>query len=233
MQSVRLTRLVCGVAVCLTLQATLAFAQTRNTQSTTGRTTTGTTNQTPTSTTGANSGQQQQMSLSGPQISELGSLSEQMSTGFIGRNTDGTFVGANQSTQNNLAATQTQNRNQNVTRVNQNQFQQPNNQQTQQPSRFSSIVYRPPHRVAFTAPARRSGAIETRLTTLAQKFAKRGKPEFAGIQIAVADDNTVTLTGIVPDAEARQMAQLMTQMEPGVYKVVNQLEVAAASAETP
>ncbi len=226
MQSLGLNRMACGLAVCLMFQATVAFAQTRNTQQTTG-----TTNRT---TTGANSGQQQQMSLEGPQIStELGSLSEQMSTGFIGRNTDGTFVGANQSTQNNLAATQTQNRNQNATRVNQNQFQQPNNQQTQQPSRFSSIVYRPPHKVAFTAPTRPSVQINTRLSALTQKFVQRGRPEFAGIQFQIADDNTVTLLGTVPSADARQMVQLMTQMEPGVYKVVNQLEVAAASAETP
>lgn len=233
MQPVRMNRLLGVFAVYLVLQSSVALAQTRNTQSNTGRTTTGSTNRT-TSTAGSTTGQQQQMSLAGPQISELGTLSDQMSTGFIGRNTDGSFVGANQSTQNNQTTTQAQNRNQNATRVNQNQFQQPNNQQMQQPSRYSSIVYRAPHRVAFTAPARPASVIETRLTTLADKFAKRGKAEFSGIQISVAEDNTVTLTGTVPDAEARQKAQLMTQMEPGVYKVVNQLEVASAnSADAP
>jgi hypothetical protein len=209
------------------LSALLAFplvaaAQTNNNQNNTN------TQQNQTGT------QAQTGSVDQPQLNALGTLSDQMGTGFIGRSEDSTFVGANQNTANaTQVSVATQNRQGQGTRVNEGQFQQPGNQQMgAQGSGYSSIRYRPPHKLAFAPPVRAATEIDARLVKLSQRIAAR-RPSLAGIQFDITGANTVRLSGSVGSADDRQIAQLIAQMEPGVRTVDNRLEVLPATDTVP
>lgn len=106
-----------------------------------------------------------------------------------------------------------------------NQFNFGNQQQqgTIQPS--LSLGFKPPMR----APEQVTESVGARMQNVATRPVSRGlaRPELKGVAAASSGEGVLTLSGKVPTPEARRLAENLARFEPGVRKVVNQLEVEA------
>ena len=109
-------------------------------------------------------------------------------------------------------------------------------QQSQQSrSAQRAISLRPQQRLGFTYNRPTPDAITANLTTRLTRIAEAppaadvAPPTPQQIQMQIDDGGVLTLRGTVESASARKMAEVMARLEPGVRKVVNELEVQAAN----
>lgn len=158
-----------------------------------------------------------------PQLSEFGSAGNQIGQGsFVGRsNNSGRFVGQAQAGQQQSMSRsnfggqggrggQNGNNNQNFGQGNQTQ---------------NTRKIRPQMKLGFTNPPMATTAVSNTLAVrLTAAQASLGSVE--NVNLKLDDAGVVTLTGRVESPEAKSLAAAILRLEPGVRKVVNDLEVA-------
>ncbi len=176
-------------------------------QSNTGTNTTGMTNNNAMGTNQGAFGNNQQ-SMFGNQQNQFGNALQNQ----IGRNATRNALGGGRSAFGQFG--------------NFNQFNFGNQQQQQgtiQPS--LSLGFKPPMR----APEQVTESVGTRMQNVATRPVSRGlsRPELKGVAASTTVEGVLTLSGKVPTPEARRLAENMARFEPGVRKIVNELEVEA------
>lgn len=186
-----------------------------------------------------------------------GSLGSQFGTGMTTSPTGGggrsTLLGANNTQNGFLGATQQgagsqgQNRNQqgmNGQRNGNNRNQAGNrganrgNNQQQQQQQFTNQgqganakkSIRPQLRVAFDSPRPKTDVTTKNLTVRLDNFAKRSA--LSGVDVVV-DGGKVTLRGQVDTEESRRLAGMLVALEPGVRSVQNDLTVSSPPPPEP
>jgi|GEM_PF-1961348 len=176
--------------------------------------------QTDTGSTGGEAGST--ISLARPELTtDINEITEQMGTGFVGTNEqEDLFFGASQAGEN---ANNRSNRNFNT----RSQSQNVNQGQTQPMYRTfgsNNVPYRSPHKIAFTVPESDGRVLDLKLTQRVRKLSIRS-PQFQNIVYDLSDSRTVILKGFVPSEDDKQLAQVYMKMEPGVDRVINELQV--------
>lgn len=153
-------------------------------------------------------------------------------TGFLGANTNGSFIGRNtQGQTGNLQNFGNQNRGGNNRGGGQNQNQNllnllgggmggMGNQGGQTSTR---PVIRPRQKVAFDfpqpSPDKIQTTVQTQLTGISRRF-----PQFQNVQLTPGEAGEVVLTGSVPSARDARLAANLARLEPGVRSIRNELE---------
>jgi len=168
------------------------------------------------------SGQGEDLSLDRPElITDINELAEQQQSGFVGTNEqEDLFFGASQTGEN---ASNSGNRNFNT----RSQSQNINQGQTQPMYRTfgtNNVPYRSPHKIAFSIPASQGRVVDLKLGQHVRKLSARS-PQFRNIVYEMPTARTVVLKGFVPGKGDKQLAELYIKMEPGVDRVINQLQV--------
>lgn len=77
------------------------------------------------------------------------------------------------------------------------------------------------------APEEVAEQVELRMQAVANRPSRLGivRPELKSVSTVTSNDGIVTLSGKVPTASARRLAENMVRLEPGVRKIVNELQV--------
>ena len=94
-----------------------------------------------------------------------------------------------------------------------------------------SGTIQPSLQLGFAPPTRApevvAERVESRMQTIANRPSRLGiaKPELKNVDTAMSNDGVITLSGKVPTASARRLAENMVRLEPGVRKIVNELQV--------
>ena len=140
-------------------------------------------------------------------------------------------TGATGQTTQGRTTNRTTRSNQQFNRGGNNAFQQQFNRQFGGRSTTTRTV-RPSLRLGFVPPPRPQADLKTTAATRFTSVSNRAgriadtNPAFQGVEVAVADNGVVTLTGSVPSEAAGRLAANMLRMEPGVRTVKNELTVA-------
>jgi osmotically-inducible protein OsmY len=173
------------------------------------------------------------LNLEGPVVSEdAAEAIERQASGFVGADQAGADfagvlgAGQNANTQSNRQFT-TRTPGQNI------------NQGTQRQPLYrtfgpNNIPYRSPHKIAFQVNRPRERSVDLSLRRNVRILSSR-RPQFRNVQFEVSGEKTVTLRGFVANERDLKMAMLYVKMEPGVDRVINELEVsyARSAPQTP
>jgi hypothetical protein len=199
---------------------------------------------------GATAGAQQGgLESGGPALMEMGSLGSQIGQdGFVGgRGNAESFIGAQQQTgggqqSGNFGARGGQSANFGALQggrgggASYGEGGDYGGQQSQQSRNAQrAISLRPQQRLGFTYNRPTADAIAANLTTRLTRIAAAPAtadvvpPTLQQIQMQIDDGGVLTLRGTVESASARKLAEVMARLEPGVRKVVNELEVQPAN----
>jgi hypothetical protein len=192
--------------------------------------------------------QQGGLESGGPALAETGSLGAQIGqSGFVGgRGNAESFIGGNQQTggqqTGSLGARGGQSANFGSLQggrgggASYGEGGDYGGQQSQQSRNAQrAISLRPQQRLGFTYNRLTPDAIETSLTARFTRIAEATPPVDAApptpqqIRMDVDDQGVLTLRGTVESASARKLAEVMARLEPGVRKVVNELDVQPAN----
>jgi hypothetical protein len=162
-----------------------------------------------------------------PALREFGTPQTQTTTGFVGRGTTGTFIGATQPGQTGAGGF-------GATGGGRfggfggfgggffgGQFGR-GTTQPQQPSLSRAEQLRPRHRVAFDYQPIETAAVTTNLRTHLQPVSNR----VSGVQVEVDPQGRAILRGAAASEDARRLAEALARLEPGVRSVDNQITVA-------
>ncbi len=147
--------------------------------------------------------------------------------GFLGgRGGSQNFIGNNQraATANNQQQNQFGNRN-NRGRQNQgdqNDFNNSNQQGQNQDSRRS---IRPQQKIAFDVPERTDVEFTTTLSSRFEQVTQQ--PALRGVTVHLDSEGVVILRGEVATPSQRMLAANMMRLEPGVKKIVNEIDIQA------
>ena len=138
-------------------------------------------------------------------------------TGFVGRNSAGTFVGGTVQPGQGQAG--------NMTALN-SMFNAINrqgqvNRSTQPTGPSRSQLIRPRHRIAFSISPRQTQSIATTLKTRMDKLPS----PVAGVDVTLDAAGLATIRGTAATAHDAKLAAALARLEPGVRKVDNQLTV--------
>ncbi len=192
--------------------------------------------------------QQGGLQAGGPALAETGSLASQVGqSGFVGgRGNADSFIGANPATggqqSGNFGTRGGQSANFGALQggrgggAGYGEGGDYGGQQSQQSRNAQrAISLRPQQRLGFTYNRPTPDAIAANLTTRLTRIAEAppaadvAPPTPLPIQMQIDDGGVLTLRGTVESASARKMAEVLARLEPGVRKVVNELEVQAAN----
>jgi hypothetical protein len=192
--------------------------------------------------------QQGGLQAGGPALTEMGSLGSQIGQdGFVGgRGNAESFIGAQQQTgggqSRNFGTRGGQSANFGALQggrgggASYGESGDYGGQQSQQSRNAQrAISLRPQQRLGFTynrpTPDAIAANLTTRLTriTEAPATAEVAVPTAQQIQMQIDDQGVLTLRGTVETASAGKLAEVLARLEPGVRKVVNELEVQPAN----
>lgn len=164
------------------------------------------------------------LSLEGPEVSEDAAAAiERQATGFVGRDEATTeFAGVAGAGENANA----QSNRQFTTRTPGQNVQPTQRQPLYRTFGPNSVPYRSPHKIAFQVNRPRRRSVDLTLQRTVRILSSR-RPQFRDVQFEVSGDNTVTLRGSVANERDLKMAMLYVKMEPGVDRVVNELQVSS------
>lgn len=206
------------------------FGNDNQQQSGTGNTNAGS-NQGTNAQSGGGSAEEAGLNIEGPVVSEDAAAAiERQATGFVGAGEAGTDfagvfgAGENANTQSNRQFT-TRTPGQNI------------NQGTQRQPLYrtfgqNNVPYRAPHKIAFQMNRPRTRSIDLSLRRKVRTLSSR-RPQFRNVQFEVSGADTVTLRGFVANERDLKMAMLYVKMEPGVDRVVNELQVSSLDSVPP
>lgn len=169
-------------------------------------------------------------SFSGPQLSDVGSLSQMAvgnTGGFVGQSNTGTFVGNRMAGQQSLSAMQPSftaprggGRNAFGGNVNPPQPQ----------SAGETRTFRPQYRIGFDFTPRPAPEVAQRVEAQLSRLTST-TPALAGVQVAIDEAGVAEIRGQAPSEDARRLIENIVRLEPGVRSVTNLMEVAPASAD--
>jgi hypothetical protein len=161
-------------------------------------------------------------SLARPELTtDINELTEQIGTGFVGTNEqEELFFGASQAGEN---ANNRSNRNFN-TRSQSNNVNQGQTQPMYRTFGSNNVPYRSPHKIAFAVPESNGRVMNLIVEQRVRKLSVN-LPQFRNVVFALPESRTVILKGFVPSESDKHLAQVYMKMEPGVDKVINQLQV--------
>ena len=162
--------------------------------------------------------------FTGPQLNQVGNLSQQAvgnTTGFVGANTQGSFVGNRMAGQAGLGSAGPT-----FSPLGGGDFSQDFNQDFNQSGRGQSSTrqVRPRYRLGFEVPAAPAAEISTRIDVQLSRLTE-SNPQFAGVQIAINEEGIAELRGAAPTEDASRLIENIVRLEPGVRGVDNQLVV--------
>lgn len=213
------------IALLVCSPASLVHAQqTGNTGgNNTGGTNTGGTNS---GTTAGESGSASDISLTRPELTtDIESLSAEMQSGFVGTSDINTeFLGVNAAGEN---ATNQANRQFNTRTQSRNVNQGTQTQPLYRTFGPNNTPYRSPHKIAFPVDRSLGRNLDLSVRQNVRILSSR-RPQFQGVQFVVSDANTVTLRGTVASDDDLKLAMLYVKMNPGVDRVINELQVSSA-----
>lgn len=186
--------------------------------------------QTDTDTQNSGGGSASDFQLDRPElVTDISEASEQMQSGFVGTNeNEELFFGSSGTGEN---ANSRANRNFNT----RTQGQNVNQGQTQPLYRTfgtNNVPYRSPHLIAFEVP-KADGRVVTLKMDRRLRSLSTQRPQFRNIQFILSESNTVTLKGSVASQSDKQLAYLYLKMEPGVDRVVNDLQIQTVNSQIP
>lgn len=179
------------------------------------------------STTNANTAGTQ--SIFSNQQSNFGFQGNTNQNGFLGGRNSQTFLGGNQ---RNAQTNQQQQQNQFGNRNNrgrQNQMDMNDFDQQSQSGQDSRRAIRPQQKVAFDVPRREAveirSTLQTRFETVSQNLKLRD------VTCDLDGEGVVTLRGSVESKSSKLLAANMARLEPGVKRVVNEIDIQADAAK--
>jgi hypothetical protein len=161
--------------------------------------------------------------FAGPQLNEVGSLSQQAignTTGFVGANTQGTFVGNRMAGQGGLGGNGPTFSALGGSDFNPDSF----NQSGSGGGQSSTRQVRPRYRLGFDFARAPAAEISTRIDVQLSRLTE-SNPQFAGVQIVINDQGIAELRGAAPTEDASRLIENIVRLEPGVRDVDNQLVV--------
>ena len=88
----------------------------------------------------------------------------------------------------------------------------------------NNVSYRSPHKISFAVPESNGLVMNLKVEQRVRKLSVN-LPQFRNVVFALPESRTVILKGFVPSESDKQLAQVYMRMEPGVDKVINQLQV--------
>jgi hypothetical protein len=156
--------------------------------------------------------------FAGPQLNEVGSLSQQAvgnTTGFVGANTQGAFVGNRMAGQTALSSAGPTFGN-----LGGNDFD-PNQSGSGQ---GTTRQVRPRYRLGFDFAPAPAAEITSRIDVQLSRLTD-SNPQFAGVQITINDEGIAELRGEAPTEDASRLIENIVRLEPGVRGVDNQIAV--------
>jgi hypothetical protein len=155
-------------------------------------------------------------------LNEVGTLSQQSignTTGFVGANTQGTFVGNRMAGQAGLGSTApTFSGLGGGGDFNQNNFNQSGSGQS------STRQVRPRYRLGFEYPRAPAAEVTSRIDVQLSRLTESNS-QFAGVQIAINPEGIAELRGAAPSEDASRLIENIVRLEPGVRGVDNQITV--------
>lgn len=162
--------------------------------------------------------------FTGPQLNDVGSLSQQAvgnSTGFVGQNTQGGFVGNRLAGQAGLGSTGPTFTAPGGSDFDPDGFNQSGSGQS------STRQVRPRYRLGFDFAPKPAADITSRIDVQLNRLTE-SNPQFAGVEVAINEQGIAELRGQAPTEDARRLIENIIRMEPGVRGVDNQLAVPAS-----